>query len=96
MMLRAKEPLFLKWFAHYCIPLLQSGVNPRLSSMRESGGQSYTLAEAQSIAFQLEFPDMESVRTYEQGPLRDLLARFDRSFGPDAMTFTSIFELLPL
>lgn len=67
---------------------------PALSAMREAGGVDYCKAEAQTVAFQVEFPDVESARRWSRERFADLAAAFDEAFGPDAMVFTSLFERL--
>ncbi len=89
------EDKFLEWLRNRK-PALLTGNNPaRLSAMRMAGGIDYRHAEAQSVAFQQEFPSIEGAQAWIDGPLAQVAADFERDFGPQAMVFTSIFESLP-
>ena len=70
------------------------GRYPRLSAMREAGGVSHEQAEAASIAFQVEFDNADHARVWNRGAFSSLAEDFSHRFGPDAMVFTSLFEVL--
>lgn len=94
MILREREEEFLEWFRAE-IPLLEEasgGVNARLSVMRKAGGQYQIESEAQSVAFQMEFETMDALEAWAAGPMARVVERFEKRFGPEAMTFTSVFE----
>lgn len=93
---RMREDEFLKWFDASSEAIVMAGNNPRLSAMREAQDEDQQDSPAQSIAFQLEFDNIDDVRRYSAGPLADFLKAFNREFGPDAMVFTSLFEKLDL
>lgn len=98
MMLREREEEFLRWFRAE-LPALtgtDAGAAPRLSAMRTAGGVSHSEAEAQSVAFQMEFADRNRLDKWARNSLADVAARFEERFGPDAVVFTSVFETLPL
>jgi len=99
MMLHEREPEFLDWFRMQ-LPIITDarwgGVNPRLSAMRQAGGIDHTQAEAQSVAFQMEFGRREDLDRWNKAPLANVAADFEEKFGPEAMVFSSIFEILPL
>ena len=67
-------------------------LHPRISAMREAGGVDYREAEAQSVAFQVEFPTVGEAKAWNRDVFSTLAARFEEKFGPQAMVFTSIFE----
>lgn len=70
----------------------ENPVNPRVSAMREAGGVDYRHAEAQSVAFQVEFPTLADARKWSAERFSTLAARFEEKFGPQAMVFVSLFE----
>ncbi|MDE6391725.1 MAG: DUF4286 family protein [Muribaculaceae bacterium] len=72
------------------------GRRVRLSAMREAGGVDYRQAEAQSVAFQVEFDSIEEARKWSREALPTVAARFEEHFGPQAMVFTSVFEEISL
>lgn len=92
---RDREEDFLAWFAANR-PADGSGVNPRLSVMRMSGGVDYRQAEAQSIAYQLEFESRADAELWLASSLPDVAARFEERYAPNALIFNSIFESIPL
>lgn len=67
-------------------------LHPRMSAMREAGGVDYREAEAQSVAFQVEFPTVGEAKAWSRDVFSTIAARFEEKFGPQAMVFTSIFE----
>lgn len=69
--------------------------DPKLSAMREAGGVDYRKAEAQTVAFQVMFRTIEEARSWSKTVFADIAARFEEKFAPQALVFTSIFELLP-
>ena len=69
-------------------------MRPRVSAMREAGGVDYRQAEAQSVAFQVEFDDIETARRWSREQFATVAADFEEKFGPQAMVFVSIFEEL--
>lgn len=70
------------------------GKNPRVSAMREAGGISHEHADAASVAFQMEFPSIESAKIWSERSFNPLAAAFDKEFGPEGMAFTSLFEVI--
>ena len=73
---------------------LGTGRYPRLSAMREAGGVSHEQAEAASIAFQVEFDNVDQARLWNRGAFSELADDFSVRFGHDAMVFTSLFEVI--
>ncbi len=70
------------------------GWNPRISAMREAGGISHEEADAASIAFQVEFEDAGSARSWSLREISALAEEFARRFGAESMVFTSLFEVV--
>lgn len=98
---REHESAFIAWLRSEISNLVipgapQDPANPRLTSMREAGGVDYLEAEAQSVAFQVEFDHIHEARKWNRETFADLAAKFEEKFGPQAMVFTSIFEHIPL
>ena len=95
MMEREREGEFVEWIRERLgAQVLGAGLRPALSAMREAGGIDYRDAEAQTVAFQMEFDDIESARRWGRECFADLAAAFEKDFGPNAMVFTSLFERL--
>lgn len=90
---KEREQEFLKWLVARVDRLVTPpALNPRLSTMREAGGLDYQQAEAQSVAFQLEFPDFGTASLWRADRFEPVAKEFAEHFGPNAMTFCSIFE----
>lgn len=101
MMEREKEAEFVDWLRGCVLGGGQfaeslRGRRVRMSAMREAGGVDYRQAEAQSVAFQVEFESIEDARKWSREALPSVAARFEERFGPQAMVFTSVFEEMPL
>lgn len=92
MMRVEREQEFLRWFKSELLTPKGELINPRLSAMREAGGVDYREAEAQSIAWQVEFANIEAAKEWSARHFAGIAARFEEHFGPDAMVFTSYFE----
>lgn len=90
-----KEQEFVSWLRKE-IELHGLGDMPglRVSAMREAGGVDYHQAEAQSVAFQLEFATVEHARRWGQDVFPMIASRYESQFGPQALVFTSVFEVL--
>lgn len=93
MIVKEREAEFVAWFREK-VEMLGDMRNPRLSAMREAGGVDYRQAEAQSVAFQCEFDSLGKARLWSAGRFAELAALFEEKFGPEAMVFTSLFEIL--
>lgn len=70
------------------------GRNPRVSAMREAGGVSHEHADAASIAFQVEFPDMAAAKIWGERSFGKMADAFTAKFGQQTMVFTSLFEVI--
>lgn len=70
------------------------GDHPRVSAMREAGGVSHEHADAASVAFQVEFPSVNSAKIWGDRIFQKLAGAFDAKFGPEGMVFTSLFEVV--
>ena len=101
MMEREREGEFIDWLrglvaGEESFAESLRGRRVRLSAMREAGGVDYRQAEAQSVAFQVEFDSIEETREWSREALPSVAARFEERFGPQAMVFTSVFEEISL
>ena len=108
MMLREKEGEFLDWFRAEVGALTAPEApgegsrvgfepcDPRLSALVSAGGISRDEADAHSVAFQVEFADEAQAQRWADARLGRLCAVFAEKFGPEAMTFSSIFRCIDL
>lgn len=64
----------------------------RVTAMREAGGVDYTLAEAQTVAWQTEFHTHEEARQWNSEVFADIAAEFEHLYAPQALVFNSIFR----
>lgn len=95
MMERELEEKFIGWLrSELAASEMHAGREARITAMREAGGVDYRQAEAQSIAYQVEFDSIEEARRWSSERFATLAARFEEAFGPQAMVFTSIFEVV--
>lgn len=90
-----EENRFLDWF-RALVSTVDSGScgNCRLSAMRDANGEDYSHAEAQTISAQWEFPSLSAAKEWREATFRSIESAFMREFAPDALCFTSIFEVL--
>lgn len=101
MMARGREREFLAWLGPELRRLgaddaATAGMSWRVTTMREAGGVDYRQAEAQTVAWQCEFPSIEAARAWGVDVFASVAARFEERFGPEAMVFTSIFETVEI
>lgn len=85
-----REHELLDWLKPQAMQIAGS----RISSMRMAGGVDYRQAEAQTVAWQTEFPTLDAAREWSAGHFATIAAEFELHFGPEAMVFTSIFKQL--
>lgn len=89
---------FLDWLR----PLVETelcragGDNPRLSRLLEVPGEDPDPAGPMSVALQVEFHDILEARAWGERMLSPVVDRFLAEFSPAALSFSSIFETLPL
>ena len=94
---REREDSFVDWLRGEIVRMENvsgSLAGKRVTAMREAGGVDYREAEAQSVAFQAEFENVEAARKWSGDVFSTTAARFEEKFGPQVMVFTSIFEVL--
>lgn len=111
MMEPGRESEFLQWFRTQLPELTGTGGGkdpdstdeascggraPRLSALRMAAGQEAGEDQAHSVAFQMEFADIDTLVKWADGPLEAMAMRFMKHFGPNAVFFTSVFETIPL
>ncbi|MDE6717692.1 MAG: DUF4286 family protein [Muribaculaceae bacterium] len=95
MVKKALEPRVVAWLKEEIAATdTGAGYAPRISAMREAGGVSHEHADAASVAFQLEFPDIDSARCWSAQTFDGIADRFTAAFGGESMVFTSLFEIL--
>lgn len=95
MMERELEEKFIAWVRRELAETeIHAGRQARITAMREAGGVDYRQAEAQSVAYQVEFDSIDEARRWSSEKFSTLAARFEEAFGPQAMVFTSIFEVV--
>ncbi len=92
---REREGEFVRWLRGELAGLgLADAPGARVTAMREAGGVDYREADGQTVAFQLEFQDIEAARKWGSDVFAPLSARFEKGFGPNALAFTSVFEMV--
>ena len=95
MMERELEPGFLSWFRSRCAEFEQVGLNRRISSLREAGGVDYKDSEAQTVAIQWEFDNLEEAREWGASQFSHMALKCEEHFESERiMVFTSIFEVI--
>ena len=95
MISRDKENAFLEWLRRRCVEYgdrMPSGM--RISAMRESGGVDFRRSEVQTLACQWEFQRFVDDRRWSKTGFAEIASGFESEFGPDAMVYTSIFEVV--
>lgn len=96
-----QEDKFVEWIASQKGVLTSAapdGALPsdqRLSAMRMAGGVDYRESDAHSVALQQEFNSAKEARLWSDTILPKVTTELEKDFGPEAMAFTSIFEILP-
>lgn len=66
----------------------------QVSAMREAGGADCSRAEAQTVSFQVRFESIDGAREWSRDVFAGLAAEFERRYAPQALVFTSIFEII--
>lgn len=69
-------------------------MHARISAMRMAGGVDYRDAEAQTVAVQWEFEDMDKALRWESGEFSHVAQLCEEAFGQQVMIFTSVFEVI--
>lgn len=89
---------FLAWLRPIVETRLCSagGDNPRLSRLVEVPGEGMPEGQPLGIALQVEFETIDAARIWGESSLRPVLVEFDSMFAPAAVSFSSLFETLPL
>lgn len=90
-----EEGSLISWLRSH-LPEMGELRSARLSAMREAGGVECAQAEAQSLAFQCEFNSEGEALEWRAERFKHLADGFMDEFGPNAMVFTSIFEIIPI
>ncbi len=96
MLLPGGEGILLELLTPVVAICREGGLNPRVSVMKEAGGAPASKEEASSVAFQVEFNNLDDLRHWEKGENKILTDKFTDIFAPEAMTFTSVFETVDI
>lgn len=89
------ESRLIEWLKEFINGISRGeGTTPRVSVMREAGGQRHDEADTASVAYQMEFPDEISAKDWSATQFDSLATTFVSLFGADAMVFTSLFEVI--
>lgn len=95
-----RKALFLEWLRGEAVAALfgEAGgaVNPRIHTVVEAGGEKPGPEHGLSIALQAEFESEEVAHRWNDEVLPSVLAGFNRKFGPNALFFTTLLEVIPL
>lgn len=90
----------LGWLRGHAVPALfgegSQGSNPRLQTVSEAGGEIPDSEQGLSIALQGEFPAVEEAKAWAMTTLPPVLDDFLMKFGPDALYFPTLLEVIPL
>jgi len=94
------EARFLEWLRGEAVAALFSAgngaMNPRLHTVVEAGGEKPGPEHGLSIALQAEFVSEESAHDWNDEVLPAVLGEFHTKFGPNALFFTTLLEIIPL
>ena len=91
---------FLEWLTSEAVPVLFAGDsgarNPRLQTVVEAGGEKPGPEHGLSIALQGEFESEAKARAWHDEMLPPVLGDFHAKFGPHALYFITLLEIMPL
>lgn len=95
-----REEEFLTWMRSEAIARLfnqdSPASNPRLQTVIEAGGQKPDPDHGLSIALQAEFDSADHAHTWNDMTLPPVLGDFTAKFGPHALFFATLLDILPL
>lgn len=88
------EEKFLAWLRTQVekTGFFQSGVSPRLSRLLAPPEEGQPLG----IAMQVEFADIDGALQWRESELMPLVDAFEKHFAPEALSYSSVFETIPL
>ena len=91
---------FLDWMRGEALGVLfnsdSEARNPRLQTVIEAGGEKPGEEHGLSIALQAEFADAQAAHELNDNVLPPVLGAFTEKFGPHALFFTTLLDVLPL
>lgn len=97
---RGQESRLLSWLRSEAVPRLfaacSGAVSPRLQTVVEAGGEKPGPDHGVSIALQAEFDSEVAAHRWNDEVLLPVLGDFHAKFGPHALFFTTLLEILPL
>lgn len=95
-----RESDFIGWLRSEAVPILfasdAGAVNPRLHTVIEVGGEKPGPEHGLSMALQAEFDSEESAGRWNDEVLPSVLRDFHSSFGPHALFFTTLLQVVGL
>ncbi len=90
----------LEWLRSTAVPMLfgegSQGRNPRLQTVSEAGGEAPDPEQGLSLALQGEFSAEEEAKAWAMETLPPVLDDFLMKFGPEALYFPTLLEVIPL
>ncbi len=95
-----RQQEFLDWMRSDAISRLfnndSEAANPRLQTVVEAGGKKPDPEHGLSIALQAEFDTIVAAHGWNDTVLPPVLGDFTEKFGPHALYFATLLEVLPL
>ena len=95
-----RQQEFLDWMRGEALSNLfnseSAAANPRLQTVVEAGGKKPDADHGLSIALQAEFDTIVAAHGWEDTVLPPVLGSFTEKFGPHALYFVTLLEVLPL
>lgn len=99
-MLPGREEKVLAWLRRRIAGFIAAGIGSdhALSKVCELGAGDTPGADEEpiSVAYQVKFGSLEEARRWRDNEVAALAIEYENNYGPDAMTFVSIFSTLPL
>ena len=99
-MLPDQRDRFLEWMRGKALAALfnpqTAAKSPRLQQVAEVGGEAPGPEHGLSIALQAEFKSAEEAHQWSDSVLAPVLGEYTREFGPHALFFTTLLEIIPL
>lgn len=96
----SREEEFLNWMRSEAIGKLFNqdslAANPRLQTVIEAGGHKPAPDHGLSIALQAEFDSAEHAHAWNDTTLPPVLGDFTAKFGPHALFFATLLDIIPL
>lgn len=95
-----REEEFLTWMRSEALTKLfnadSKAANPRLQTVIEAGGKKPDADHGLSIALQAEFDSQDTAHGWNDNVLPNVLGDFTAKFGPHALYFATLLDVIPL